>query len=69
MRRRGQDFRRPVRRRISHVVWWTLCGIAVLLFIVILSKESQIESRPTFPKVEIFPSLFLFYFYFFIFRF
>lgn len=50
MRRRGQDFRRPVRRRISHVVWWTLCGIAVLLFIIILSKESQIESRPTFPK-------------------
>ncbi|KAJ0112952.1 hypothetical protein Patl1_02175 [Pistacia atlantica] len=50
MRRRAADFRRPVRRRISNVVWWTLCGIVVLIFIVILSKETKIESRPTFPK-------------------
>uniref|UniRef100_A0A6N2LE65 Uncharacterized protein n=1 Tax=Salix viminalis TaxID=40686 RepID=A0A6N2LE65_SALVM len=46
MRRRPVEFRRPVRRRISSVVWWTLCGISVLLFIVIFSKESHIESRP-----------------------
>ncbi|XWS39509.1 hypothetical protein CRYUN_Cryun18bG0060900 [Craigia yunnanensis] len=46
MRRRGVDFRRPVRRRLSNVVWWTMCGIVVLVFIVILSNESQIESRP-----------------------
>ncbi|KAK3184228.1 hypothetical protein Dsin_031514 [Dipteronia sinensis] len=50
MRRRGQDFRRPVRRRISNVVWWTLCGIVVLFFIFVLSKESQIESRPTIAR-------------------
>ncbi|KAH7576871.1 hypothetical protein JRO89_XS01G0168100 [Xanthoceras sorbifolium] len=50
MRRRGSDFRRPVRRRISNVVWWTLCGIVVLFFIFVLSKESQIESRPTIAR-------------------
>ncbi|XP_044504050.1 probable galacturonosyltransferase 10 [Mangifera indica] len=50
MRRRTADFRRPVRRRISNVVWGTLCGIFVLIIIVILSKETKIESRPTFPK-------------------
>ncbi|XVF01915.1 hypothetical protein REPUB_Repub04eG0130800 [Reevesia pubescens] len=50
MRRRGVDFRRPVRRRLSNVVWWTMCGIAVLVFIVILSKGSQIESTPTFSR-------------------
>jgi ACR3 family arsenite efflux pump ArsB len=47
MRRRPVDFRRPVRRRVSNVVVWSLCGIVVLLFIVIFSKESRIESRPT----------------------
>ncbi|KAG8635540.1 probable galacturonosyltransferase 10 isoform X1 [Manihot esculenta] len=50
MRRRPTDFRRPVKRRCSNVVWWTLCGIVVLLFIIILSKESQIESRPPHSK-------------------
>ena len=48
------EFRRPVRRRISSVVWWTLCGISVLLFIVIFSKESHLESRPaSLNKVKI----------------
>ncbi|XP_050206512.1 probable galacturonosyltransferase 10 [Mercurialis annua] len=50
MRRRPMDLRRPVRRRISNVVWWTLCGIVVVLFIVIFSKESQIESRHSHTK-------------------
>lgn len=50
MRRRATDFRRPPRRRWPNVVWWTLCGILVLLFIVILSKDSQIESRPSMSK-------------------
>ncbi|KAL3754578.1 hypothetical protein ACJRO7_001771 [Eucalyptus globulus] len=50
MRRRAADFRRPPRRRWPNVVWWTLCGILVLLFIVILSKDSQIESRPSMSK-------------------
>lgn len=54
MRRRAGDFRRPVRRRISNVVWYTLCGIVVLFFIYILSKESQIESRPTHARVRSF---------------
>ncbi|KAJ8763827.1 hypothetical protein K2173_003609 [Erythroxylum novogranatense] len=50
MRRRPLDFRRPVRRRWPNLVWWTFCGIVVLLFIVMFSKENQIESRPSFPK-------------------
>ncbi|KAI6697402.1 hypothetical protein NL676_017521 [Syzygium grande] len=50
MRRRAADFRRPVKRRWPNVVWWTLCGILVLLFVVILSKDSQIESRPSMSK-------------------
>ncbi|XP_059452575.1 probable galacturonosyltransferase 10 [Corylus avellana] len=50
MRRRPVDFRRPVRRRVSNVLWWVLSGIAVLLFIFVLSKGSQIESRPEIPK-------------------
>ncbi|PIN14234.1 Polygalacturonate 4-alpha-galacturonosyltransferase [Handroanthus impetiginosus] len=41
MRRRGSDFRRPVRRRIPNVFWLTLCGLVILLFIVLLSRESQ----------------------------
>ncbi|KAG5233445.1 Galacturonosyltransferase [Salix suchowensis] len=44
MRRRPVDSRRPVRRRISNVVVWSLCCIFVLLFIVILSKDSQMLS-------------------------
>ena len=64
MRRRPVDFRRPVRRRISSVVWWTLCGISVLLFIVIFSKESGIESRSTsFNKVKICALLFILLFW------
>ncbi|KAK6157195.1 hypothetical protein DH2020_011443 [Rehmannia glutinosa] len=41
MRRRGSDFRRPVRRRIPNVFWLTLCGLVILLFIVLLSRENQ----------------------------
>jgi hypothetical protein len=52
MRRRPVDFRRPVRRRVSNVLWWVLSGIAILLFIFVLSKGSQIESRPEMPKVK-----------------
>ncbi|XP_059457144.1 staphylococcal-like nuclease CAN1 isoform X2 [Corylus avellana] len=51
MRRRPVDFRRPVRRRVSNVLWWVLSGIAVLLFIFVPSKGTQIESRPEIPKV------------------
>lgn len=50
MRRRPMEFRRPVRRRFSNVFWLTLCGIAVLLFIVVLSRESQPTSRPAITK-------------------
>uniref|UniRef100_A0A2P2NYH1 Hexosyltransferase n=1 Tax=Rhizophora mucronata TaxID=61149 RepID=A0A2P2NYH1_RHIMU len=46
MRRRQGEFRRSARRKWPNVVWWTVCGTVVLLFIVIFSKESQIESRP-----------------------
>jgi hypothetical protein len=52
MRRRPVDFRRPVRRRVSNVLWWVLSGIAVLLFIFVPSKETQVESRPEIPKVK-----------------
>ena len=45
------DFRRPARRRFPNVLWWVLCGAAVLLFIFVLSKGSQIESRPVIPQV------------------
>ncbi|KAE7996530.1 hypothetical protein FH972_001245 [Carpinus fangiana] len=51
MRRRPVDFRRPVRRRVSNVLWWVLSGIAVLLFIFVPSKGTQIESRPEIPKI------------------
>ncbi|KAK8537201.1 hypothetical protein V6N12_043374 [Hibiscus sabdariffa] len=51
MRRRGLDFRRPMRRRLSNVVWWTMCGIVVLVFfIVILTKEAQIDSGPSLSR-------------------
>ncbi|KAF5745994.1 Galacturonosyltransferase 10 [Tripterygium wilfordii] len=50
MRRRPADFRKSVRRRFPNVIWWTLLGIVVLLFIVILSKEGQLESRPAIAK-------------------
>ncbi|XP_031393093.1 probable galacturonosyltransferase 10 [Punica granatum] len=42
--------RRPVRRRWPNVVWWALCVVAVLLFLVILTNNSQIESRPSMVK-------------------
>ncbi|KAL1823122.1 hypothetical protein ACET3Z_009900 [Daucus carota] len=45
MRRRAQDFRRPVRRGLSKVFWLTLCGLVVLLLFVLLSREDQPSSR------------------------
>lgn len=45
MRRRGPDFRRPVRRRFSNVFWLTLCGLVILLFIVLLSQDSNSSTR------------------------
>lgn len=53
MRRRPPDFRRPARRRLSNAFWWTLCFVAVLLFVFILSRGSQIESRPAITRVKI----------------
>ncbi|KAK2446132.1 putative galacturonosyltransferase 10 [Trifolium repens] len=50
MRRRPTDFRRPVRRRVPDALWWALCCAVVLLFIYILTKGTQIESRPSLPK-------------------
>lgn len=50
MRRRAADFRRPVRRRFSNVFWLTLCGLAVLLLILVLSRESGPGSRPPMSK-------------------
>ncbi|XP_057455450.1 probable galacturonosyltransferase 10 [Lotus japonicus] len=50
MRRRAADFRRPVRRRVPDVFWWALCCSVVLLFIYILSKGNQIESRQVLSK-------------------
>lgn len=52
MRRRGPDFRRPARRRIPNVFWLTLCGLVILLFIVLLSRENQHPtSRSVYTKV------------------
>uniref|UniRef100_A0A7N0TKU8 Hexosyltransferase n=1 Tax=Kalanchoe fedtschenkoi TaxID=63787 RepID=A0A7N0TKU8_KALFE len=50
MRRRAAEFRRPVRRRFSTLFWFTLCGIAALILIVVLSKESAPATRPAFNK-------------------
>ncbi|CAI8589540.1 unnamed protein product [Vicia faba] len=50
MRRRATDFRRPVRRRVPDALWWALCFAVVLLFIYILTKGTQIESRPALSK-------------------
>lgn len=51
MRRRGTDFRRPSRRRLSNVFWITLCGFIIFLCIVLLSRESKNPtSRSTFSK-------------------
>ncbi|CAF2157777.1 BnaA07g04020D [Brassica napus] len=50
-RRRGLDFRRAGgRRKISNVVWWVLSAIVITLFILILSKATQIEPRPSIPE-------------------
>lgn len=50
MRRRGVDFRRPVRRRFPNVVWWTLCGVAFLIFILFFSRDNQNDSGPEMVK-------------------
>ncbi|XP_059663117.1 probable galacturonosyltransferase 10 isoform X1 [Cornus florida] len=50
MRRRPTDFRRPVRRRFSNVFWFTLCGLMILFFIVLLSRDSQPTSRSVLTK-------------------
>uniref|UniRef100_A0A5B7ALX2 Hexosyltransferase n=1 Tax=Davidia involucrata TaxID=16924 RepID=A0A5B7ALX2_DAVIN len=50
MRRRAADFRRPVKRRFSNWFWLTLCGLVILLFIVVLSRESRPTSRSVLTK-------------------
>ncbi|KAK9085104.1 hypothetical protein Sjap_025515 [Stephania japonica] len=46
MRRRGVDFRRPVKRRFSSAFWFALFALVVLLLIVVLSREKRPASRP-----------------------
>ena len=48
------------RRRVWNVWWWTLCGVAVLLFIFVLSKGVQIEFRPLIDKVKKISGFFFF---------
>ncbi|KAA8526428.1 hypothetical protein F0562_008369 [Nyssa sinensis] len=50
MRRRTADFRRPVKRRFSNMFWLTLWGLVILLFIVVLSRESRPTSRSALAK-------------------
>ncbi|KAK1396236.1 Hexosyltransferase [Heracleum sosnowskyi] len=50
MRRRGQEFRRPVRRRLSNVFWFTLCGLLMLLFIGLLTRDTNSSSRSVLVK-------------------
>ena len=45
------------RRRIPDTLWWTLCCAVILLFVYILSKENNIESRPALSKVLLFFSI------------
>ena len=52
MMRRALDMWMPMKRQVSIVLCWALCVILVLLFLLLLSKESQIELRPTIPKVN-----------------
>ncbi|XP_015953553.1 probable galacturonosyltransferase 10 [Arachis duranensis] len=56
MRRRGADFRRPVRRRVQDVAWWTLCSVVALLFIYILvttTKGSNTNSTTSMPPFSL----------------
>uniref|UniRef100_A0A7N2M144 Uncharacterized protein n=2 Tax=Quercus lobata TaxID=97700 RepID=A0A7N2M144_QUELO len=50
MMRRALDMWRPVKRQVSIVLCWAFCVISVLLFLLLLSKQSQIELRPAIPK-------------------
>ncbi|XP_075653169.1 patatin-like protein 2 isoform X2 [Castanea sativa] len=50
MMRRALDMWMPVKRQVSIVLCLVLCVISVLLFLLSLSKQSQIELRPTIPK-------------------
>ncbi|XP_068493976.1 probable galacturonosyltransferase 10 isoform X1 [Phaseolus vulgaris] len=51
MRRRSVDFRRPGRRRLQDVVWWTSCTVLLLFFIYILAKGStKIDSTYQFSR-------------------
>jgi len=52
MMRRALDMWRPVKRQVSIVLCWAFCVISVLLFLLLLSKQSQIELRPAIPKVN-----------------
>ncbi|KAF9661794.1 hypothetical protein SADUNF_Sadunf19G0105800 [Salix dunnii] len=54
MRRRPVEFRRPVRRRISSVVWWTLCVKRVIsnqdppaLIRALRLKEEEAQTNET----------------------
>ncbi|XP_050291658.1 patatin-like protein 2 isoform X2 [Quercus robur] len=51
MMRRALDMWRPVKRQVSIVLCWAFCVISVLLFLLLLSKQSQIELRPAIPKM------------------
>lgn len=50
MRRRAPEFRRPVRRRFSKLLFLPLCGFVVLLLIVLFSQDSEPSSRPGLNK-------------------
>ena len=52
MMRRALDMWMPVKRQVSIVLCWAFCVISVLLFLLLLSKQSQIELRPAIPKVK-----------------
>ncbi|KAJ4959302.1 hypothetical protein NE237_026413 [Protea cynaroides] len=52
MRRRSMDFRRPVRRRFPKVLWLTLCGLVILLFIVLFGQDKQPGSRSEMAQIS-----------------